>query len=101
MPPRLPCGKYYGETLQRRQVADLILTETRYRPNTHVPRHCHEHAYFCLVRRGGYAETYGTRQRTCGPMTLAYHPPEEVHDQRFADAEVRSFNVEVAPAWWQ
>jgi AraC family transcriptional regulator len=101
MQPRLACGNYYGETLRRRRVAGLVLTETRYAPRAALPRHCHEHAYFCLVRRGGYAETYGGRERACGPMTLAYHPPDEVHAQRMADAEVRSFNVEVTPAWWE
>lgn len=99
MPPRLACGHYYGETLRHRRVADVVLTETRYAPRTLLPRHCHEHAYFCLVRRGGYVETYGPHQRTCGPMTLAYHPPEEVHGQQIADAEVRSFNVELTSPW--
>lgn len=101
MPPRLACGNYFGDTLRRRTVADVILTETRYAPHAVLPAHSHEHAYFCLVRRGGFAETYGSLQRTCGPMTLAYHPPEEVHVQRFAGAEVRSFNVELTPAWWR
>lgn len=97
---RLNCGCYLGETLTRRRVADLVLTETRYAPRADLPRHYHEHAYFCLVRRGGYEESFGTCRRTCGPMTLAYHPPEEVHAQRMGEAEVRSFNVEVTPAWW-
>ena len=59
MPPRLTCGNYYGETLRRRTVAGVVLTETRYAPHSRLPRHSHEHAYFCLVRRGGYVETYG------------------------------------------
>jgi AraC family transcriptional regulator len=101
VPICLSCGSYYGETVRRRRVADLVLTETRYAANAELPRHCHEHAYFCLVRRGGYAETYGTQLRTCGPMTLAYHPPQEVHAQQMGDAEVRSFNVEVTPPWWE
>jgi AraC family transcriptional regulator len=101
MPPRLACGNYYGECLRRRSVADVVLTETRYSPHAHLPRHSHEHAYFCLVRRGGYVETYGSQQRTCGPMTLAYHPPDEVHVQHVAGVEVQSFNVELTPPWWQ
>src|SRR5262245_38979080 len=99
MPPRLTCGHYYGEMVSRRCVADLILTETRYDPGVQLPRHCHEHAYFCLIRQGGYTEVYGSRERSCGPLTLAYHPPGEMHTQRFAGAQVRSFNVEVAPSW--
>jgi AraC-like DNA-binding protein len=101
MPPRLACGNYYGDTLRRRRVAEVILTETRYAPHTLLPRHSHEHAYFCLVLCGGYAETFGPHRRTCGPLTVAYHPPEEFHGQQMAEAEVRSFNVELTPAWWQ
>jgi AraC family transcriptional regulator len=100
MPPRLTCGTYYGETLRRRTVAGVVLTETRYAPHSRQPCHCHEHAYFCLVCRGGYVETYGTHRRTCRPMTLAYHPPEEVHSEQVAGDEVRSFNVELTAAWW-
>jgi AraC family transcriptional regulator len=85
----------------RRRVAEVVLTETSYPANTLLPRHSHEHAYFCLVRRGNYLETYGPHRRTCAAMTLAYHPPEELHTQQIAGAEVRSFNVELTPPWWR
>lgn len=97
---RLSCGHYYGETMLHRRVAGLILTETRYAPRVSLPRHCHEHAYFCLVRHGRYTEEYGNRRRDVGPLTVAFHPPEEVHAQQFADAEVWSFNVEIPPPWY-
>src|SRR5262249_33108698 len=70
-----------------------------YAPRLELPRHCHQNGYFCLVRSGGYAETFGGKSRACGPGTLAFHPPGEVHAQRFGEREVSSFNVEVPPAW--
>jgi AraC family transcriptional regulator len=64
-----------------------------------VPRHCHEHAYFCLIRCGTYRENYGGEHRACGPLMLAFHPPEEVHAEQFDGEEVRSFNVEITSSW--
>jgi AraC family transcriptional regulator len=95
--PKLPCGHFYGQVLQSRSVAGLTLTETAYRPHTRLPRHSHENAYFCLVRRGTYTEVYGNRTRTCVPMNLVIHPPGEVHSEQFHDTEGRSFNIEVTP----
>jgi AraC family transcriptional regulator len=80
-------------------VADLILSETCYSPGSRLPRHSHENAYLCLVRQGSYSETYGGRTRTCGPMTVAFHPPEELHEESFHDEPVLSFNVELTARW--
>src|SRR5262249_8359915 len=99
MQRKLSCGHYYGEVMQSRQVGALILTETRYPPGTRLPRHSHEHAYFCLVRRGSYTEAYGAKSRACGPLTFVFHPPEEEHSESFDNSEAWSFNIEVMPRW--
>jgi AraC family transcriptional regulator len=96
---RLIGGQYYGELIRRHAFAGLILSETRYPAGARLPRHCHEHAYFCLIRQGTYREDYGGRQRSCGPLMLAFHPPEEVHAEEFDGEEVRSFNIELMPSW--
>jgi AraC family transcriptional regulator len=96
---RLLGGRFYGELVRSRAYSGLILSETRYPPCARLPRHCHEHAYFCLVRRGTYREEYGNRERSCGPLMLAFHPPEEVHTEHIDGEEVRSFNIELAPSW--
>src|SRR5262245_6796059 len=101
MSERLPGGQYLGQLVRRRTVGGLTLTETRYAPKTRLPRHSHEHGYFCLIRRGTYSEEYGGRRRSCGPLMLAYHPPGELHAEQFGDREVWSFNVEITPAWWR
>ncbi len=98
MDDRLPEGRFYGELLRQRTVAGLHLAETRYAAGTELPRHRHAQAYFCLVRRGRYREEYAGRRRSCGPLTLAFHPPEEVHSERF-ESDVRSFNLSIPPAW--
>jgi AraC family transcriptional regulator len=52
-----------------------------------------------MIRCGTYREEYGGKQRACGPLMLAFHPPEEVHAEQFGGEEVRSFNIEFAPSW--
>jgi AraC family transcriptional regulator len=96
---RLGGGKYYGEQIRCREFSGLTLSETRYQPCSCVPRHCHEHAYFCLIRSGTYREDYGGKHRSCGPLMLAFHPAEEVHAEEFGGDEVRSFNLEITSSW--
>src|SRR5207249_4782506 len=75
MEHRLGLGHFYGQVVKRCTVGGLLLTETHYSPGVHLPRHAHENAYFCLVRRGTYVEQFGGRTRVCGPLTVAFHPP--------------------------
>jgi AraC family transcriptional regulator len=85
--------------VKRHEVAGFVLTETRYPASISVPRHSHEHGYICLVRQGGYIETYGKKTRACGPSTLAFHPPGEIHSEHFHNREALSFNIEISPRW--
>lgn len=99
MQQRLSCGQFFGQVTRHRVVGGLHLIETRYAARSRLPRHSHEHGYFCLVRRGHYREEYGGRERSCGPLTVAFHPPGEVHAEQFAGEETCSFNVEVTRTW--
>jgi AraC family transcriptional regulator len=96
---RLARGNFFGQVLSSRKVGDFLLNETEYFPGERIPQHSHEEGYFCLVRSGSYTEAYGTKWRTCGPFTLAFHPPGEQHSEKFDDREVRSFNIEITRAW--
>jgi AraC family transcriptional regulator len=96
---RLSTGQFYGEQIRCRAFSGLVLSETSYQPCSCVPRHCHEHSYFCMIRRGTYREDYGNKHRFCGPFMLAFHPSEEVHTEQFDSDEVRSFNVEITSSW--
>jgi AraC family transcriptional regulator len=82
-------------------VAQLTLADVVYPAGARLPSHSHERAYFCLIRRGSYTETYGRRTRDCRPMTLVFHPPGEPHAQTFSGCPVASFNVEIGSEWLQ
>lgn len=92
---KLSHGHLYGNTLKRRSIAGFTLIETTYAPNLVLPNHSHECAYFCFVLKGTYTETYGKRKRNCKPSSLIFHPPDELHSDRFCDLEARCFNVQV------
>ncbi|NOT60765.1 MAG: helix-turn-helix transcriptional regulator [Acidobacteria bacterium] len=92
-------GSYYGETLRRRQVAGLELTERVYSPGYQTPKHTHKQALFCYVMQGSYTENYGGKVRECHASTLLFHPPGELHAEHFHDAGGHSFIVEMTPDW--
>lgn len=89
----------YGAILRNRVVAELTLTETAYAPGAVLQQHLHECAYLCLVLQGTYREVSGKRARVCKPSTLIFHPPNEIHSDRFDIGGGRCFNVQVSPAW--
>ena len=99
MSMQLPPGSYYGETLRSRKVASFELSERVYSPGYQTPKHTHKQALFCFVMQGAYTETYGSKTRECKASTLLFHPPEELHAERFHEAGGRSFIIEIAPNW--
>src|SRR6266566_8298509 len=94
---KLASGCFYGNALKRRLIGGFSLIETTYVPNLLVPRHAHECAYFCFVLQGTYTETYGRLTRTCKTSSLVFHPPDEMHSDRFDDVGGRCFNVQIEP----
>jgi AraC family transcriptional regulator len=101
MMAKLLRGHYFGAVTHSAEVGGLLLSETWHGPHARIPPHAHQHAYLCLVRQGNYTEMYGDRTRSCRPLTLAYHPPEEVHSEQVRDVGVRSFIVELNAPWAQ
>jgi hypothetical protein len=81
MPAPLSRGQFFGHTVRRRELGGLVLAETRYAAGSRVPMHAHQHGYFCLVRRGHYTEIFDRHTRDVGPLTVAFHPPEERHSE--------------------
>jgi AraC family transcriptional regulator len=99
MRQKLECGQYFGKVVRRLDLGPILLAETRHPAGARIPPHAHRNAYFCFVRRGSYAETFGQRSRDCGPLTVAFHPPDETHSEHIAGSESGSLNVEVSAAW--
>jgi len=99
MEPRLSAGSFYGNQQKSQSVGGLLLSEHAYPPDLRIPSHSHERAYFCLVLRGDYTETYGKSTRDCRAASLIFHPEAETHSDRFSAAGGRLFCVELTPVW--
>jgi AraC family transcriptional regulator len=95
---KLPRGRFFGNAQVRREVGDLVLVESHHAAGSRIPRHSHEHAYFCLNFGGSYSESYGRRRRDCRVGMLVFHPPGECHAEDH-DSAVASLNVELNGAW--
>jgi AraC family transcriptional regulator len=95
---KLLSGRWYGDTLSKDSVAGLTLTETVYNSNLKLPQHSHEQAYFCLVLKGTYTESYGRQARTCKTATLIFHPADEPHADHF-HSDSRCFNIQMDEGW--
>jgi AraC family transcriptional regulator len=99
MKTKLLSGTSYGETLKSREVAGLVLMETLYSPGLKIPRHSHEHSCFCFVLQGTFTEIYGAKTRACKPLTLTFHPSDEMHSEDFDNAGGRLFSIVVGSPW--
>ena len=95
---KLLSGRWYGDTLNKDSVAGLTLTETSYESNLKLPRHSHEQAYFCLVLKGAYTESFRKQTRTCKKATMIFHPADESHADHF-HTESRCFNIQISDRW--
>jgi AraC family transcriptional regulator len=94
---KLSSGNFSGAALKNRDVSDLVLVESYYKPNLKLQRHSHANACFCLVIEGTFEDIYGSRQRTCQPSTLLFRPSGESHLDYFQSVGARCFNIELKP----
>ncbi len=99
MPHKLEHGQYYGTVLRRLDLGPILLAETRHPAGARIPPHAHRNAYFCFVTAGAYVENFGPNSRDCGPLTVAFHVPDETHSEHMTGSDVRSLNAEVTPDW--
>jgi hypothetical protein len=74
-------GRYYGCCNVSKKAGFFVLSECTYAPGLHIPKHAHENAYFIFALNGGQEESFGTRNRTYVPGTLAFHPAGKGRDR--------------------
>jgi AraC family transcriptional regulator len=96
---RLRPGSLHGHVTKSVAVADFILTESAFDPNTRLPRHAHENSYFCFSLQGVYTERHGKREVVCRPAALTFRSSAETHEALVHNAETRVFVLEICPDW--
>src|SRR5262245_30430242 len=96
MVEKLAPGHYYGIAGGHREVAGIAFCESAYPPEASLPMHRHENAFFYLVVEGRCTEDRGHSSESGGPSTLVYHPPGEVHANRWPGPGGRCFHIELS-----
>ena len=79
MLPRLPSGHYFGASRELVRGAGLLIESTSFEPDLVIPRHEHEHAFFCLVTAGRASRQWPGRHGQSAPMRLTLFPAEQPH----------------------
>ncbi len=87
-----------GQSLGRREAADVVLSETSYDRGARMPMHSHQSAYFCFVRRGSFRERWKRGSSEHHQDEVIFHPSGDEHANAFLDSS-RCFNVELQPRY--
>lgn len=77
-----------------RQLGGITISTTSHGAGTALPAHYHEREYFCFVTDGRFEERAAGGAHRCTAGTLVFHPPGDVHADRFAAAS-ECLNIEL------
>ena len=81
----------------RRVVSGFVISEFTQPPHRRLPWHEHQHASFCYVVSGHYAERTRGREEECAPRAMVFKPAGERHADVFGEAGGRCLLVEIRP----
>ena len=96
---RLEPGVFLGHRLGGQALDGLTLTYYEYAGGSNLPIHQHEHAYASFPVLGGYEEHCSRDAHSCGEGRGVFHPPGEMHRDRFHPAGATIFSLELDDRW--
>jgi AraC family transcriptional regulator len=88
-----------GAVQRKAEVADIVMTETWYRPNTRLSPHTHEHGCFGFILEGEYVEGFWPLEFVCHPRMVVFRPPLIEHRNAIGDQGARALFLEVSDRW--
>lgn len=91
-------GRFYGDTVRRREIPGLTISEVRFPGEVEVPSHAHARPIFNFVLSGGYTERWGGDALELEPSALLFHPVGLVHSERFSEGGARCLTLEIDPS---
>jgi AraC family transcriptional regulator len=94
-------GRFFGSIRTREDHPGFSITHLRHERGARLPVHSHERAYFCLVRSGGYAESFGGTQVTYSARSVLFHPPGITHRDEIAPGGASFLIVEIGDELWR
>ena len=96
---RLGPTEFFGETLVRRQLPHLFITDNVYGKGMSLATHEHERAFLAICISGAYSEWISSTAYERMASTVAFHPALERHSSRTGLADARVISVVFSPSW--
>ena len=93
--PKLKAGEHFGVVSEKFYTSSAVLSESVYKTKLRLPEHSHELAFFTLILKGGYSETYGSKNFEYSPMTVLWRGPEISHSDSIDAAKSHFFFIEI------
>lgn len=97
----LPSREIHGRVLRKKVTPRFTITETVYPPLFSLVSHCHALPYFSLPLEGSYTERLQNRDDFCNRGVVIFHPPDEVHANKFEEEGSRCLNVHLEHDTWR
>ena len=91
-------GDYFGTTSQKKQINNIILSETCYQGHQKIPNHYHRNFYICYVVKGQFSEVNQNRGIVCNSGDIVIHPANAEHSNEFHHHNGICFNIELTSA---
>ena len=89
-------GEYTGEIVQKMNIDNLVITNTRYSEKISNPEwHYHENLHICFVFQGGKAETRQATKYTAQGGSIFFYHAEEKHRWISPQPVSKSANIEI------
>jgi len=98
---RLPSGHYFGASRELVRGGGLLIDSTSFEPGLVIPKHEHEHAFFCLVTAGRASRQWQGRRGQSAPMRLTLFPAEQPHENLWGGEGGEALHIEFAADWLQ
>ena len=90
-------SSFHGRATRSAETLSFRLTEFFYPAHFTTAPHSHEYAYLALILSGGGTQNCGKRARVCGPRTVFFNPPGEVHSDQFHSQGSHQLTLELGP----
>jgi AraC family transcriptional regulator len=96
---RLGPTQFFGETVVRRQLPHLFITDNVYGKGTSLAAHEHERAFLAICISGSYSEWISSTGYERIASTVAFHPALERHSSCTGAADARVISAVFSPSW--
>ncbi|HUY14591.1 MAG TPA: AraC family transcriptional regulator [Terriglobia bacterium] len=90
-------SSFHGKATRSEETLSFRLTEYFYPAHFTTAPHSHEYAYLAVILSGGGTQSCDKRVRACGPRTVFFNPPGEIHSDHFHSQGSHQLTLELGP----